>query len=57
MTESLLTVYHLAKQGKVKQQTLDWLSNAVNTNGILQNIKKTEHQSAAISMKHQAFMR
>lgn len=40
MTESLLTVYHLAKQGKVKQQTLDWLSNAVNTNGIFAKYKK-----------------
>ena len=38
--ESLLTVYHLAKQGKVKQQTLDWLSNAVNTNGIFAKYKK-----------------
>lgn len=57
MTESLLTVYHLAKQGKVKQQTLDWLSNAVNTNGIFAKYKKTEHQSAAISMRHQVFMR
>ena len=40
MTESLLSVYHLAKQGKVKQQTLDWLSNAVNTNGIFAKYKK-----------------
>jgi len=27
------------KQGKVKQQTLDWLSNAVNTNGIFAKYK------------------
>ena len=56
MAESLLTVYHLAKQGKVKQQTLDWLSNAVIQTEFCK-YKKTEHQSAAISMRHQVFMR
>ncbi len=34
MTESLMTVYHLAQQGKVKKQTIEWLRKAVEGNGI-----------------------
>lgn len=34
MTESLMTVYHLAQRGKVKTQTLDWLKNAVKSGSL-----------------------
>ena len=33
-TESLMTVYHLAQQGKVKKATLEWLKETMNTTGI-----------------------
>ncbi len=34
MTQSLMTVYHLAQSGKVKKSTLQWLKNAVEGDGI-----------------------
>lgn len=34
MFDSLMTVYHLAQQGKVKKQTIDWLRKTVETTGI-----------------------